>query len=640
MATTARHLAWVFPALLGISAGVVPSVRASEPPAQPAQADPANPRSRESEVLNQLVPYIKGNDPLMNQTSSVSQLSDVKPTDWAFQALQSLVERYGCIVGYPDKTFRGNRALTRYEFAAGLNACIDRVNELIASATTDLAKKEDVETVQRLQEEFAAELAGIRGRLDTLETRTATLEKQQFTTTTKLQGEVILGLGGVIGNEQALNSDAWRTINTTSALLRGDTRDALLTNRSFVFPDGRIGGTTTARVGTAGTGANAGATAQPTRNRDVRENTIFADRIRLNLVTSFTGKDRLLTRLEANNTVAFSGNITGTNQTRLGWDGDTANAVQLGKANYTFPVGDKLNVTVDAIGGEFFSNFNTFSPYFENPASGSVSRFSRFSPIYRASNTGSGSNTGAGVSANLKLGKAFTLSAGYLARRAFDPNDKRGLFNGTNAVLAQLAFQPNKDLSIGLTYANAYYSGAENDVAVSGAYGTAFANSPFGAGVGNTGSTPRGVPTTANNFGIQASYRITPGFAISGWGLYTQAIAEETVGANVNRGDQADIWSWSIGLAFPDLFKKGNLAGIVFGQAPRVTGSSFGPAVATAATPRRRDDTASYQLEAFYRFRVSENISITPGLFAVFNPEGNSNNDDILVGVIRTTFRF
>ena len=62
------------------------------------------------------------------QVTSVSQLSDVQPTDWAFQALQSLVERYGCIAGYPDGTYRGNRALTRYEFAAGLNACLDRVN--------------------------------------------------------------------------------------------------------------------------------------------------------------------------------------------------------------------------------------------------------------------------------------------------------------------------------------------------------------------------------------------------------------------------------------------------------------------------------------------------------------------------------
>ena len=63
------------------------------------------------------------------QVTSVTQLSDVQPTDWAFQALQSLVERYGCIAGYPDSTYRGNRTMTRYEFAAGLNACLDRITE-------------------------------------------------------------------------------------------------------------------------------------------------------------------------------------------------------------------------------------------------------------------------------------------------------------------------------------------------------------------------------------------------------------------------------------------------------------------------------------------------------------------------------
>jgi hypothetical protein len=39
------------------------------------------------------------------QVTSINQLSDIKPTDWAFQALQSLVERYGCIVGYPNRSF-------------------------------------------------------------------------------------------------------------------------------------------------------------------------------------------------------------------------------------------------------------------------------------------------------------------------------------------------------------------------------------------------------------------------------------------------------------------------------------------------------------------------------------------------------
>jgi hypothetical protein len=75
------------------------------------------------------------------QVTSISQLSDVKPTDWAFQALKSLIERYGCIVGYPNKTYYGNQALSRYEFAAGLNACLDKVQELLAASTSDLVKK-------------------------------------------------------------------------------------------------------------------------------------------------------------------------------------------------------------------------------------------------------------------------------------------------------------------------------------------------------------------------------------------------------------------------------------------------------------------------------------------------------------------
>lgn len=133
------------------------------------------------------------------QVTSVSQLSDVQPTDRAFQALQSLVERYGCIAGYPDGTFRGNRALTRYEFAAGLNACLDRVNELIATATAQGVTREDLATLQRLQAEFATELVTLRGRVDTLEAATSELEVNQFSTSTKLVGELITYLGDAFG---------------------------------------------------------------------------------------------------------------------------------------------------------------------------------------------------------------------------------------------------------------------------------------------------------------------------------------------------------------------------------------------------------------------------------------------------------
>ncbi|NER00138.1 MAG: iron uptake porin, partial [Cyanothece sp. SIO2G6] len=179
---------------------------------------------------------LEGQTSSMPQVTSVSQLSDVQPTDWAFQALQSLVERYGCIAGYPDGTYRGNRAMTRYEFAAGLNACLDRINELIAAGLADKVSREDLAVLQRLQEEFAAELATLRGRVDALEARVAELEANQFSTTTKLSGEVIFA------NQIGIDED-----------------DAL---------DGATEAT-------------------------------FGYRARLNLNTSFTGEDLLRTRLQA-----------------------------------------------------------------------------------------------------------------------------------------------------------------------------------------------------------------------------------------------------------------------------------------------------------------------------------------------------
>jgi hypothetical protein len=125
------------------------------------------------------------------QITSVSELTDVLPSDWAFQALQNLVETYGCIEGYPDRTFRGSRALTRFEFAAGLNSCLN----VIAGLATGGINEEDLAAIRRLQEEFQAELATLRGRVDALEADTAELRAQQFSTTTKLRGQVDMHLG-------------------------------------------------------------------------------------------------------------------------------------------------------------------------------------------------------------------------------------------------------------------------------------------------------------------------------------------------------------------------------------------------------------------------------------------------------------
>ncbi len=509
----------------------------------------------------------------MAQVTSVSQLSDVQPTDWAFQALQSLVERYGCIAGYPDGTYRGNRALTRYEFAAGLNACLDRVNELISTATADLVTKEDLATLQRLQEEFSAELATLRGRVDTLEARTAELEANQFSTTTKLTGEVIFAVADVFGDEAAVAS------------------------------------------GQAAGGRG-----------DLEVNTILADRARLNFDTSFTGKDLLRTRLQARNITPFTRTAipgaagdTGTAMTRLGFDGNENNDVQLDDFFYRFPVTEFANVKIDFDNVEFNDNVYTFNPVFESSGRGAISRFGRFNPIYRQG------SEGAGLTVNLNPEGAIGLSLGYLTPRANDPGEGLGLFNGDYAALAQLAFRPSDAISLGLTYAHSYDNTATSDVTgnngigVSGGTGSNFANNPF-----------NGADTSSNHYSAQASFKLGERLTLSGWGGYTVAIAEEGPGA-LNRGATAEIWNWAATLALQDFGKEGSVLGLIFGQPPRAADTDFAG---------RRDRDTSYHLEALYRLPVTDNLEITPGVIVLFNPEHNDDNDNIYVGTIRTTFRF
>ncbi|MBW4578641.1 MAG: iron uptake porin [Tildeniella nuda ZEHNDER 1965/U140] len=520
-------------------------------------------------TLNQVAAYsVESNasTDILGQVTSVSQLSDVKPSDWAFQALQSLVERYGCIVGYPDKTYRGNRALTRYEFAAGLNACMDRVNELIAAGTADLVKKEDLLAVQKLQEEFAAELATLRGRVDAVEARTATLEKQQFSTTTKLSGEVIFSIADTGGNSATVNGAGGAIANTT---------------------------------------------------KNDNTNTIFSDRVRLALDTSFTGKDRLRTRLQARNTTPFNGSFTGTNETRLGFDGSENNAVQIDKLFYRFPVGDKLTVQIDALNDELQDTVVSNLSPFESSGAGAVSRFGRFNTFYRLNNP---NNIGsAGITFAYKVSDALRLEGGYLAGGSSNnPSAKGGLFNGSNAAVAQVVFQPSKALTLGLAYAHSYYTGAEPNgggINITGSTGTSFAANPF-----------NGAATSADSVAGAVQLQLSPKFLVGGW-------ASASFAHRRSNSDNATILSAVGYLAFPDLGKKGNLGGLLFGMAPTVISNS-------GLTNNRTDTSTPLHLEAFYRYRLTDNIAITPGVFVLFNPEGNSRNDTQYVGVIRTTFTF
>ena len=486
-------------------------------------------------------------DQPMAQVTSVSQFSDVQPTDWAFQALQSLVERYGCIAGYPNSTYRGNRALTRYEFAAGLNACLDRVNELIATATGDLVNKQDLATLQKLQEDFAAELAILRGRVDAVEAKTAELEANQFSTTTKLQGQVVAVASDVLSGN---------TVNV------GEITD---------------------------------------------KNTTLGVRARIELVTSFTGKDTLFTRIQANNILRPNIGTPEGNLFLADEDGTTNASIDA--LFYRFPLGEKTEVVAIANAGAADDLTTTVNLFDGDGSFGALSTFGTRNPIY-------GQMDGAGLGVTHEFSDKLALSLGYLSGAANDPNPNNGLFNGSYGALAQLTVKPSDRITIGLTYINSY-----NQPLLTGSNAATFQD------IAIIQDLPEEeVAFSSNSYGIQASIGITDNIVLGGWAGYTNSQS-----LRGNRGE-VDIWNYAVTLGFPDLGKEGNLAGIIAGVEPRVTSSNV--------AGLDRDADTSYHLEAFYQYKLTDNITITPGVIWLTSPDHNNDNDDVVIGALRTTFSF
>lgn len=486
------------------------------------------------------------------QVTSVSQFSDVQPTDWAFTALQSLVERYGCIAGYPDSTFKGNRATSRYEFAAGLNACLDKINELISEGLADKVGKEDLATLQKLQEEFGAELAALKGRVTGLEAKTKTLEAQQFSTTTKLVGEATFNLatGGEIN----------------------------------------------------------GATA----------NTVFTSRGRLQLVTSFTGRDTLFTRLTFGNAGTSFAGILGTNEGRFAFDGQTANTVTLDRLHYVFPLGNSLRVTAMAglAGHHFYAD--TFNTGLESGGggTGSLTRFAERNAIYRFGLTPDST----GIGFNYRPNQAIEVALGYISPGGNNP--ATGLFGGNYSALAQLSIRPTNNFRFGFSYLRSFAPATGNRFNFGGT-GTNLANFTPSSGL------PASVTTAAvgsNAFGFQALYDINPNFSVRGWVSYTQIDL-------INVGT-ADVLNYAVAFTFPDLFKQGSLGAVIFGSEPYLTGLNLN----NAPNPNFSRVTP-FTLEAQYRYAVSRNISITPGLIVLFN-RNQSVSNTALIGTLRTTYTF
>ncbi|PZV17967.1 MAG: porin [Leptolyngbya sp.] len=555
---------------------------------------------------------LEGGDPTseteQDQVTSVSQLTDVRPTDWAFQALQSLVERYGCIVGYPDKTFRGNRALTRFEFAAGLNACLDKIQELIAAATADFVKKEDLEVVKKLQEEFAAELAALRGRVESLEVRTATLEKQQFSTTTKLSGNVWFNYTGA---------------TTFDKNIRYEGRPGDPAEGRFVGVRGANGAPTVLTTDKA----------QPTAS--------FLTWLNFN--TSFTGRDSLLVQLAAGNGIspanqfASAGffNSFGTPFTDQTGGPNNGNAeVVIHDLFYTFPLSDKITVTVGPrVNWYRYFDFNRYTFF--------ITGASSFDSI---GNTLSNAiDRGSGAVIEWNISPKFRFAAAYLgenteflpARFGFNTssNPQFGLFGGTNTSTAELTFSPTRAINIRalytytrqIAYGNGQVGGATGEPIP---YGYLDAGPGFSTINPVTGAINGGLKSaTSHHLGVSADWSITPNFGVFGrygLGWTTLQPIDKLVRTQ----------AFQAGLGFPDILKKGSLGVITFlmpmdiQQGRRFFAAGGG------------DGGTMYELEASYYYPITDNISLVPAFYAIFNANNFNSNPNIYVFNLRTQFSF
>jgi len=419
------------------------------------------------------------------QVTSISQFSDVKPTDWAYQALSNLIERYGCVAGYPSGTYAGGKAMTRFEAAALLNACLDRVTEV-----TDELKK--------LMAEFEKELAILKGRVDGLEAKVGTLEAQQFSTTTKLSGLAIMTIGGT------------------------DVDDA--DELSFNYD------------------------------------------LRLNFLTSFTGKDLLKTTLRSGNFDTY----TAAGGLEYGFDSE--GSVEISRLFYQFPVGD-FKFTLGAVTrqDDMLGMFPSLYP------SDSMLDITTYAGARGAYNLTFGSGAGVTYSKDgFNASLLFVTPQGTADSQA----DGNGLFSDAAMYTAQIGYAAE-----GWGLAAAYTGSDDDDY---NQYGLSAYWAPATSGI---------IPSVSVGFGFG-----------------------ETTGVDTS--------SWTVGLVWSDAFVKGNSLGFAVGAEGSLNEDDMPTGVKVDGSG---DD--KIVIEGYYKFQVTDNISVTPGAFYL-------DGSDIFGAVVKTTFTF
>jgi hypothetical protein len=408
-------------------------------------------------------------------------------------------------------------------------------------------------------QDFEAELAALGTRVDALESRVAFLEDNQFSTTTKLNGQVVWTLGAPFGGSDALFANAG-------------------TDRELTFDY----------------------------------------RARLAFDTSFTGKDRLRTRLDTGNGDGdgfFGGGVAGSNGA-LNYYSTDNNAVTVDKVWYRTPFNDKAMVHLVAQGA-------LVDDLFDMSAAGYA--YDNI-PIGIAYNTNfydvNGVNGGAAVAVNFALSDTIGIDLGYFAEDADESS--LGVLSGAYGIPVQLNFDLGDKLDFALGYMFAYTNADfdNNGNRVGGIFGTGATTAAGNMYLG---------PTTSSHYMAGLAYDLSDKFQVSAFANYVNAVSVANIDNAGTTGFDGDAWSWAINFAMLDLAQEGDVLSFGFGQLPS----------AQKREGLTTDSANAYMANLEYRFNVNDHIQLTPGAFAVFNPDGGSGGGEtVYAAVLRTIFSF
>ena len=547
---------------------------------------------------------VAGTEATSEQINQAAEASEIKPGDWAYQTLQGLGTKYGC-AGTPT----GNQTLSREEFATSLNGCIQSMEQLVARKTPKRKTPKKRVTPRAVVEPVpqTPEIAP---------PAPAPVEQAPIQPPAPPVPEVsqrdINELKQLI---QAFNTDLQAVDGRVRTL---DAKVAAIKDQSFSTTTKLVGEAIFAVTGLAG-GNETGPDA-------VTRSTIFSNRVRLNFRSSFTGKDLLLVRLQSRNSESFSfappGGVSAarTNMARLGFEGNDNNNTTLHRLQYQLPLAATTKVFIESVGSELNDNYYTFNPEHQAAGTGSITRFGRFNPVYRLNNEGAGIGIDHKFSPNLGLVVSYGVPRVGANETVNQPTNNNGLFNGSNTLFSQITLKPADDFSLGLIYARSYHSAGTG---VSGNNGSTLANNPFGG-------TTR---TSANHYSLATSINLSKDLIFSAWGGLTQANREAAGGGT------AEIWNYAATLAAKDFGSKGSTLGFVVGMQPKVTSRSV--AGVGVPLPTTGDDSGTnLHAEVFYKYKLSDNLFITPGLLILSNPENNAGKATEYLGTVRTTFNF